>query len=54
VGPDLTKMAAAATAPEGSGSSEVDAAKDLIAAVKAGDATAANLALKRHYEACYG
>lgn len=34
------------------GSSELDAAKDLIAAVKRGDAKAASLALKRHYEAC--
>jgi DNA-binding GntR family transcriptional regulator len=34
-------------------SSEEDAAKDLIAAVQAGDAKAASLALKRHYEACY-
>ena len=39
---------------DGSGgdSSELDAAKDLIAAVKRGDAKAASLALKRHYEAC--
>lgn len=33
-------------------SEEDDAASDLIAAVKSGDAKAANLALKRHYELC--
>lgn len=31
-----------------------DAASDLIEAIKAGDAKAANLALKRHYELCSG
>lgn len=34
------------------GSSEEDAAKDILAAVKTNDATALSLALKRHYEAC--
>lgn len=34
------------------GSGKLDAAKDLIAAVKAGDAEAVSLALERHYEAC--
>jgi len=29
-----------------------DAATDIIAAIKAGDAAALNLALTRHYEAC--
>lgn len=29
-----------------------DAASDVLAAVKAGDAAALNLALTRHYEAC--
>ncbi len=38
---------------EGS-SSEVDAARDIIAAVKAGDAEALSLALTRHREACEG
>lgn len=33
---------------------EVDAARDMIAAVKKGDAKALNMALKRHYEICYG
>lgn len=33
-------------------SPEEDAARDLISAVKSGDAKAANLALKRHYELC--
>ena len=43
-----------AVVEEASSESE-DAASDLIAAVKAGDAKAANLALKRHYELCaYG
>jgi hypothetical protein len=40
--------AAASAAP----SAEEDAARDLISAVKAGDAKAASLALKRHYELC--
>lgn len=35
-------------------SEEDDAAADLIAAVKAGDAKAASLAMKRHYELCSG
>jgi len=29
-----------------------DAATDILAAIKAGDAAALNLALTRHYEAC--
>ncbi len=29
-----------------------DAAGDILAAIKAGDASALNLALTRHYEAC--
>ncbi|HET9045093.1 MAG TPA: hypothetical protein VFN70_18185 [Burkholderiales bacterium] len=33
---------------------ELDAAKDMLAAFKANDATALSLALKRHYEACKG
>lgn len=47
----LAKLAKGAGSEEG-GSSEVDSAKDAIAAIKAGDATALSLALKRHYEAC--
>lgn len=35
-------------------SEEDDAASDLIAAMKSGDAKAASLALKRHYELCKG
>lgn len=35
-------------------SPEEDAAKDVLAAIKANDATALNLALTRHYEACSG
>lgn len=34
------------------GSSKDDAASDVLAAIKAGDAAALNLALTRHYEAC--
>lgn len=37
---------------EGGGDSKIDAAKDLIAALKGGDAAAVSLALERHYEAC--
>lgn len=56
---DISKLLMGGSPPEegddaeaGGDSSELDAAKDLIAAVKAGDAKAASLALKRHYEAC--
>ena len=35
-------------------SDEVDAAKDIIAAVKSGDAKALSMALSRHYAACEG
>lgn len=35
-----------------SGGGSVDAAKDVLSAIKAGDATALNLALQRHYESC--
>jgi DNA-binding GntR family transcriptional regulator len=35
-------------------SSEVDAAKDILAAIKSNDAKALDLALTRHYEACQG
>jgi DNA-binding GntR family transcriptional regulator len=31
---------------------ELDSAKDILAAVKAGDPKALSLALSRHYEAC--
>jgi len=34
------------------GSPKDDAASDVLAAIKAGDAAALNLALTRHYEAC--
>jgi DNA-binding GntR family transcriptional regulator len=47
----LTKPKTKAASP--AASSEADAAKDILAAVKAGDASALSLALKRHYEACY-
>jgi hypothetical protein len=33
---------------------KADAASDLLAAIKAGDAKAVSLALTRHYEACAG
>lgn len=38
--------------PPAAASEEDDAAADLIAAMKSGDAKAASLALKRHYELC--
>jgi phage head maturation protease len=38
----------------GDAAPEDDAASDVLAAVKAGDAKALSLALKRHYEACAG
>lgn len=37
---------------DGGGSSELDAAKDILAAIARKDATALSLALKRHNEAC--
>jgi len=40
------------TEGEEGASSEEDAAKDLLAAIKRNDPTAVSLALKRHYEAC--
>lgn len=43
-----------AKASAGGDSAEVDAARDMLAAYKANDAKALSLALKRHYEACYG
>lgn len=43
-----TKAAAPAAA-----SSAEDAASDILAAVKADDASALHLAMKRHYEACH-
>ena len=43
--PDKTGKSPAATP-------ELDAAKDALAAIKSGDATALSLALQRHYEAC--
>lgn len=36
----------------GGDSSELDAAKDMLAAIKRNDAGGLSLALKRHYEAC--
>lgn len=42
---------APASAPTG-GDASSEAAADALAAIKAGDAKALNLALKRHYEAC--
>jgi hypothetical protein len=50
VGPDGLKSLG--SSGKASASPEEDAASDLIAAVKSGDAKAANLALKRHYELC--
>jgi DNA-binding GntR family transcriptional regulator len=38
--------------PKAKSSPKDEAASDLLAAIKAGDATAVNLALTRHYEAC--
>lgn len=38
----------------GATSPKDDAASDLLAAIKADDAKAVNLALTRHYEACAG
>lgn len=38
----------------GSDSSELDAAKDILAAIARKDPRALSLALKRHYEACEG
>lgn len=52
MGPDLMSMKSKASDESGSLSSGVDAAKDVIAAIKAGDAKALNLALQRHYECC--
>lgn len=37
---------------KGAASESEDAASDLISAIKGGDAKAADLALKRHYELC--
>jgi DNA-binding GntR family transcriptional regulator len=48
----LAKLLGGGDEAGGGGSSELDAAKDLISAVKAGDARAVSLALTRHYEAC--
>lgn len=44
--PSKPKVKAAASSPS------ADAAKDVLAAMKAGDATALDLALTRHYESC--
>ena len=38
----------------GGGEPAASAAKDIIAAIKDGDAKGLNLALKRHYAACEG
>lgn len=46
------KLTADKETPLVASSESEDAASDLIDAVKAGDAKAANLALKRHYELC--
>lgn len=40
--------------PSSPKSEKTSAAADLIAAMKAGDAKAASLALERHYECCKG
>ena len=36
------------------GATQDDAARDVLSAIKANDAKALSLALKRHYEACQG
>lgn len=52
--PLASLMAGAKSGPEttSADADEVDAAQDLIDAIKAGDAKAASLALSRHYELC--
>ncbi len=47
-----SSKAPTAKASGGTASPEVDAAGDILAAIKANDAKALSLALKRSYEAC--
>lgn len=50
--PDLFATKPDDDSEDDSASSSEDAASDILAAVKASDAKALNLALQRHYESC--
>lgn len=50
--PDKPKSKRGSMSSEAGESSELDAARDVLSAIKSGDAEALSLALTRHREAC--